>query len=391
MRLPFFLTATLVGLSVVSCSPEGEVSVVGKVDGADTLIVYKIGTQSVESIDTVLLSGGFRIHLPTDSGRVTFYNLQFNTGASVRIGLSPDDNPVLTIDATKNLASYSVSGSPTSLHLLRLYEPLRNAMEQVDSLDIVNAQFRDSTNYIEIKKGLNILFGQILEQHRSQLIQAMEKDTTSIANIFAFYQGIGRGSTLDPRYDFPIFEKTDRRLQALHPKHPIVKRFHNDVHQLKEAFHRGSAVSSAQKTLVPGAPVPPIEGKTPQGNSLTLSSLRGKIILLDVWASWCVPCRTQNRRWTQLMEHYESKNWTIVSYSLDGTPKQENARQDWTKAISDDRLSWTNHASRLQGWEDPIVSQLGIDQLPFSLLIDEQGRLIAKNPTDAQILEVIGQ
>ena len=372
-----------------ACSNTDEVTVVGKVEGADTLYISRVTAQKVVPVDTVVLTGGFKIDLPTDSGRIAFYNLRFNTQASVRIGVAPGDAPVLDIDARQYLASYTVSGSAHSEQLARLYTPLRRAMLDLDSLDQVNQLYRDSANYGDVVNGLNILFGQTLERHRAQLIAAMNQDTTSLSNLFAFYQGIAQNNTLVPERDLDLFVKTNERLNRHHPGHPLVKRFDRDVKALQTAAERGKQVSAAQKTVVPGAAFPwqALKGRKPDGSSFVTAAVQGqsKFVLVDVWAAWCPPCRTQNRAWTTLYAKYGGKTLQIISYSLDGTPNQANAQEEWISALQADGLIWPHHVSSLQGWEDPIVGALGIETLPFSLLLDQKGTVVLRNPSPEEV------
>ena len=98
MKNTFVWATSLLALvaATSACSNSDEVAVVGKVEGADTLYITRVTAQKVVPVDTVVLTGGFKINLPTDSGRVAFYNLRFNTQASVRIGVAPGDAPVWT-------------------------------------------------------------------------------------------------------------------------------------------------------------------------------------------------------------------------------------------------------------------------------------------------------
>jgi len=380
-------------LALPGCSNSDEVTVVGKVEGADTLYISRVTAQKVVPMDTVVLTGGFKLDLPTDSGRVAFYNLRFNTQASVRIGIAPGDAPVLDIDARQYLAAYTVSGSAHSEQLARLYAPLRRAMLDLDSLDQVNQLYRDSTNYSDIVNGLNILFGQTLERHRAQLIAAMNQDTASLSNLFAFYQGIAQNNTLVPERDLDLFVQTSQRIERHYPDHPLAKRFHQDVRALQTAAERGKQVSAAQAKIVPGAAFPwsALKGKKPDGSPFVSAAVQGKsdYLLVDVWAAWCPPCRAQNRAWAALFAKYGGTRFQIVSYSLDGTPNQANAQEEWISAIQQDGLVWPHHLSALQGWEDPVVGQLGISSLPFGLLVDRSGTIVLRNPKPEEVARVL--
>jgi peroxiredoxin len=108
------------------------------------------------------------------------------------------------------------------------------------------------------------------------------------------------------------------------------------------------------------------------GNSVSLSSYRGKYLLVDFWASWCGPCRVENPNVVNAYATYRSEKFDILGLSLDNNP------ESWKKAIKSDRLMWTQ-VSDLKGWESQIVINYGIKGIPFNMLLNKDGIIIAKN------------
>ncbi|OQP64040.1 hypothetical protein A3860_21730 [Niastella vici] len=109
-------------------------------------------------------------------------------------------------------------------------------------------------------------------------------------------------------------------------------------------------------------------------NPVSLSSFRGKYVLLDFWASWCGPCRAENPNVAKAFNQYKDKNFTVLSVSLDAPGK----KQAWLDAIHKDGLTWT-HVSDLKRWNNAVAKLYGIMGIPQNFLIDPQGKIIAKN------------
>lgn len=108
------------------------------------------------------------------------------------------------------------------------------------------------------------------------------------------------------------------------------------------------------------------------GNPITLSSFRGKLLLVDFWASWCGPCRRENPNVLKAYEAYHDKGLEILGISLD------NNREKWEQAIKDDGLIW-NHASELKGWKGDVSALYCVNGIPHTVLIDQNGVIVAKN------------
>ena len=110
----------------------------------------------------------------------------------------------------------------------------------------------------------------------------------------------------------------------------------------------------------------------PDGNLVSLKSLRGKYVLVDFWASWCGPCRGENPNVLAAYNRYKNKNFTVLGISLD------REKQKWLDAIAADGLTWT-HISDLQGWQNSVAKQFGINSIPQNFLVDPSGKVIGKN------------
>lgn len=122
-----------------------------------------------------------------------------------------------------------------------------------------------------------------------------------------------------------------------------------------------------------GDKAPDISIVDPQGNVISLHSLKGKVVMIDFWASWCHPCRMANIEIVPLYHKFNSHGFEIFSVSLD------TKKELWIGAIKNDKLTWNQHGSDLKGWESPIAKTYGIEGLPATFLIDENGIIIDKD------------
>ena len=127
-----------------------------------------------------------------------------------------------------------------------------------------------------------------------------------------------------------------------------------------------------------GNPAPEFSMPNANGDFIALSSLKGKVVLVDFWAAWCRPCRAENPNIVKMYNRLKSKGFDIYSVSLDGLPQQPDAKAAWLGAIEEDGLIWPNHVSDLGGWESRAVATFGFQSIPYTLLLDREGKVLAK-------------
>jgi peroxiredoxin len=130
-------------------------------------------------------------------------------------------------------------------------------------------------------------------------------------------------------------------------------------------------IAEGMKKTAIGAVAPDFTMNDPAGKPVQLSSLRGKVVMIDFWASWCKPCRQENPNVVKLYQKYNAKGFEIIGVSLD------RGKEEWVQAIKDDQLSWI-HVSDLQFWQNAAAQLYSVNSIPQSYLLDKEGKIIAK-------------
>ena len=177
---------------------------------------------------------------------------------------------------------------------------------------------------------------------------------------------------------FPREQNTELHnevITALHNKYPdhlIVK-------------DRWNYMNSPASKVAIGAIAPDLEFPDPSGKMRKLSDLRGKVVLLDFWASWCGPCRRENPNVTNIYSKYHDKGFEVFSVSLDSDAAS------WKRAIEADKLVWPNHVSDLKKWQSQAAAIYGVRSIPSTFLLDKEGRIVKRDLRGADLENAVRQ
>jgi peroxiredoxin len=152
----------------------------------------------------------------------------------------------------------------------------------------------------------------------------------------------------------------------------------------KDETRRFKADEDRENVTKIGATIGNFNLKDLNGKTISLNSISAKYILLDFWASWCVPCRLQHPELVNTYNTFHKKGFEIVSISLD------ESKADWRQAVKKDKLSWI-HVSDLKSWESPLAKRFSIYAMPFNILIDQNRKIIATHLDPAKLLEKLDE
>jgi thiol-disulfide isomerase/thioredoxin len=365
-QLIFILTISFLLFSCGEEKGNATSSVTGNItnlaEGSSIYLDYLTSTD-ILTRDTAIIdaNGNYAFHYPIND--IGYYRLRINNQNFINLILDIGETPIINGDGSNLMDTYTVEGSKESIELKEF-----NLVVKADYLfqDSLNRYFQANQNdpnvFVEVKtaslrseNNLKAYYNKVIDENPGRLL--------SLAAV----------QQLDPEIYYNQFKKVDEALAKIISETPYYKTFHAKVEQLSQ--------------LNLGVEAPDFTLMDKDGKPISLSSLKGNIVLVDFWASWCRPCRAENPNVVKAYNKYHKKGFEVFSVSLDGMPQQKNPKEDWITAIEKDGLIWKNHVSDLKGWQSSVVPLYGIQGIPFTILIDKEGKIIAKNIRGAALEE----
>ena len=353
-------------LLLVSCNGKetGSFTVQGTVKNSSAKLIYL--EQNIANrerpliVDSATLEANGNFELGVEADEEGLYSLRTDQ-SPYPFAVIINDSKKIKVDAdlSKMTDVYTVSGSVASQEVIDFDKKIGKETQRMSQLAqhynmLAQAKASDSLTQNQIDSGKvadSIQYESIATDLKSYIMDLPNKAKSPTLIVYAvnLFQQIGQHSGI-MLSQMEVADIVNRSLKKF-PEH--------------------TALNEWKKTLRPSN-APDFTMADTSGKAVSLSSFKGKYLLVDFWASWCKPCRFENPNVVAAYNQYKDKNFTILGVSLD---ENKNA---WLKAIEADGLTWTQ-VSDLKGWENSAAALYGVRSIPYNLLLDPNGNIIAEN------------
>ena len=392
------LNLTILAISVFafnSCetkSPDEDIPgryINGTIENADdkevVLFVFEDGKQF--PIDTTTVENGkFTLETKTKDLRLYFIVVDPKDKTSLPVYIISDKaDKDITISGTmpKFGENAEITGSAESENV-KAYQDFSMTLFPAKQEVYTKMQNVNPSDSIGMKN-LVLRLDSLMTLSRTYAIDFIDSHPGSMAGWLMLREFYPVTGIQDFNADYLVyFKKVSDGIAEKYPDSEYPKLINQDIESLQ------SQVTMSKQTVqaINSETAPDINLTSPSGEVISLSSLKGQVVLLDFWASWCKPCRMENPNVVANYNKYKDKGFTVYSVSLDS---DKNA---WEKAIKADNLSWENHVSDLKGWSSSAAALYGVRSIPASFLLDKDGAIVATNlrgpALEQKLIEILG-
>lgn len=332
---------------------------------------------------------GLRAYLmKTENGRnriATDTAVVFNGAFVFKGEIKGTEMRALTIDGVRGQTSVFVEPGiihvelyKDSIHKSKVEGTYNNAVfndyknqyqEKIEAIDAVRSQFLNSNKDTEGLKALQKKGDSLRAQLKNFGYEFIKTNNNSDFSLFVL-----EGLTSQKEFDVELASNAFKNIEA------SIKT-KNESNQLISDRIRQKIESNPNRPKIKiGMQAPDFTAPDPQGKQITLSEIKGKVTIVDFWASWCKPCRIENPNLVKLYDKYHSKGLEIISVSLE----RGNQKAFWIEAIKKDQLNWYN-VSNLKFWQDPIAQAYSVNSIPATFILDENGTVVAERLRGAEL------
>jgi peroxiredoxin len=357
--------------SIAGCGQQTNFTINGKLNGAnkDTLLLQEMTEKSLELRSKIVTDATGSFNYSDTAGNPRLFFIQNNQNEYITLLILSGEKIKVTAEKGKVNKTLRLSGSPQSELVLELNRELVKATGKLDSLGKQYQDLKGKGNDTQADTWAQGEYAKLVEEQRIFVKAFIDRHVDEPASLLALSHQLNQQPVLNGSADFDYFKKVDAQLYKKYPKSILILNLHKYVEAMKVQIE---AAQSQAKATGSGTVAPDISLPDPAGNTQTLSSLRGKIVLLDFWAAWCGPCRRENPNLVAAYAKYHDKGFEIFQVSLDRT------KPEWEAAIKKDSLNWI-HVSDLKFWSSPVAQQYGVQSIPANFLLDKEGKIIASN------------
>jgi peroxiredoxin len=363
----------IAGLTISGCKNNiNEINgkLINSVKG-DYIFLDELKSNELLTVDSVKVSEDGTFSLSRKIDFPSFYLLKADNSNFLTLLLEPGEKIELTAYRDSLNSPVSVSGSAGTILMADYNDRLRETIGKLSALRSVYMNSLDKPELPLVMERLDSLAQGYLNEINLYTKKYINENITSLVSLVALYQQVAPGEyILNPQKDLDYYVKVDSSMWILYPDYEPVKSLHEQVGEMI------SIVSEQENpSVIPlgGDIAPEIILPNPQGDTIKLSSTRGSVVLLDIWAAWCAPCRRENPNLVKVYNLYHNKGFQIYQVSIDKT------REAWLKGIEDDQLGKWIHVSDLKYWNSAVVTLYKIESIPANFLLDSEGKIIASN------------